>query len=100
MDRTQDWSWMPKAMPRVAELVAQRRREMGNAHVNLCWKRGVLEQQPGWFYAREGALSVGTPFIGNEVETVVKQLGAWDCLRGSPLLMLHSLEEGRDDGAN
>ena len=83
---------MREAMPKVADLVQQRRLEMGTAHVNLCWRRGVLENQPGWFYAREGAIAVGTPFVGSEIETVLQELGAWDALRGEPLLMLKSKE--------
>ena len=88
---------MRQDMPRVADLVAQRRQELGAEHVNLCWRRGVLEQQPGWFYAREGAIAVGTPFVGSEVDTVLRELGAWDALRGEPLLMLKSV--GADDAA-
>lgn len=88
----QDWSWMKQAMPKIAEMVADRRREVGDAHIRLCWQRGVVEQQPGWFYAREGAIAVGTPFIGNEIETVLSELGAWDALRGSALLMTRSLD--------
>ena len=63
MDKSKtDWAWLPAAMPGVAKLMAEKRRELGNAHVTLCWRRGVLEQKPGWFFAREGALAVGAPF--------------------------------------
>lgn len=56
------WGWLPAAMPGVARLVAEKRRTYGDSHVNECWRRGVLEQQPGWFFAREGALAVGAPW--------------------------------------
>jgi hypothetical protein len=56
------WSWLPAAMPGVARLLVDKRRELGEAHVAECWKRGVVEKQPGWFFAREGALAVGTPW--------------------------------------
>ncbi|MBX3605349.1 MAG: hypothetical protein KF788_08760 [Piscinibacter sp.] len=55
------WGWVPAAMPGVARLMADRRREYGDAHVNLCWQRGVVERRPGWFFALEGAIALGTP---------------------------------------
>lgn len=61
MDK-KDWKWLPQQMPQVARLMAEKRRELGAAHVNACWKRGVVERQRGWFYAVEGALAVGVPF--------------------------------------
>ena len=57
----QKWTWLPQQMPGVAALMREKRKAYGDAHVNQCWKRGVVEQQPGWFFAREGALWVGTP---------------------------------------
>ena len=65
MDKKADlnrWAWLPSAMPGVARLVAEKRRLLGSAHVDECWKRGVLGREPGWFFAREGALAVGTPW--------------------------------------
>lgn len=64
------FDWLPAAMPGVARLMRDKRREHGDAHVNLCWKRGVVELQPGWFYAREGALAVGAPFPGDEFDVL------------------------------
>ena len=61
------WSWLPQRMPGVAALIAEKRLSLGAAHVALCWQRGVLEQQPGWFYARENALAVGTPWNDPEM---------------------------------
>lgn len=61
------FDWLPTAMPGVARLVAERRRVLGDAHVSECWRRGVLEREPGWFFAREGALAVGTPWEGDPV---------------------------------
>lgn len=65
MDKEQpkrDWSWLPAQMPGVARLIAEKRKALGAAWVNECWKRGVVDLQAGWFFAREGALTVGTPF--------------------------------------
>lgn len=56
------FGWLPAAMPGVAKLMAEKRRVLGNAHVAECWQRGVLKMEPGWFFAREGALSVGVPW--------------------------------------
>lgn len=63
-----DWSWLPKAMPGVARIVADRRREHGDEHVNLCWRRGVLLCEPGWFYAVEGPLALGVPWDDPELQ--------------------------------
>lgn len=57
-----DWSWLPHAMPGVARLMREHRARLGDAVVNECWKRGVVMREPGWFFAREGALAVGTPW--------------------------------------
>lgn len=65
MDRkteVRDWKWLPAAMPGVAQKIAEKRKTMGSEHVNLCWRRGVVEGTPGWFFAREGTLAVGTPW--------------------------------------
>lgn len=59
------FDWLPVEMPGVARLVAEKRRLFGDQHVNECWKRGVLQLEPGWFFAREGALAVGAPFVGD-----------------------------------
>ena len=59
--KVEDWSWLPKAMPGVKRLMAEKRAELGNEHVSTCWRRGVLGREPGWFFAREGALAVGAP---------------------------------------
>lgn len=63
MDRQtkKDWKWLPEFMPGVRKLLAEKRAALGDAWVNECWKRGVVQQEPGWFLAAEGALVVGTP---------------------------------------
>lgn len=57
-----DWSWLPSFMPGVTKLMAEKRKVLGNAHCNECWRRGVVNLEPGWFFAREGPLTVGTPW--------------------------------------
>jgi hypothetical protein len=54
-------------MPKVTELMRGLRAKHGARHVNECWSRGVLQREPGWFYAREGALAVGTPWSDPEL---------------------------------
>jgi hypothetical protein len=70
MDREKekaDWSWLPQRMPGVARLIAEKRKQLGAEWVNTCWRRGVVEREPGWFYAAEGALAVGTPWPDDQV---------------------------------
>jgi len=55
------WDWLPAAMPTVQKLISEKRRAYGTDHVTECWRRGVLCNEPGWLWAREGALAVGTP---------------------------------------
>ena len=64
-----DWSWLPQQMPGVARLIAEKRKAMGADWVNTCWREGVTKGQPGWFYAAEGALAVGTPWADDPVIT-------------------------------
>jgi hypothetical protein len=64
-DSGKSWGWLPAQMPGVARLIAEKRRLLGDAHVNACWRAGVVEMKPGYFFAREGALAVGTPWDGD-----------------------------------
>lgn len=61
MDKVKRFDWLPSEMPRVAALAKARRLKDGDAHFAECWKRGVLNCEPGWFFAREGALAIGVP---------------------------------------
>ena len=44
------------------------RAEHGPAHVAECWRRGVVQCEPGWFFAREGVL-FEIDFMGGNVVT-------------------------------
>ena len=57
----QRFDWLPAQMPRVAALMKSQRQKHGDAHVNECWRRGVVLGEPGWFFAVEGSLAVGVP---------------------------------------
>jgi hypothetical protein len=63
MDKAENrWNWLPAMMPGVAKLMAEKRTQFGAAHVAECWRRSVVLGEAGWFYAREGAIAIGTPF--------------------------------------
>lgn len=61
-DQRKRFDWLPVEMPGVARLVKEKRALLGDAHVAECWRRGVLQREPGWFFAREGALAIGAPW--------------------------------------
>lgn len=56
-----DWSWLPKAIPAVSKLIAEKKSKHGAKWVGECWRRGVVQGEPGYFWAAEGVLCVGTP---------------------------------------
>lgn len=53
-----------RAMPATASMVRDYRRTLGDAHVTECVRRG-LAGEPGYFFAREGTLAVGTAWGGD-----------------------------------
>jgi hypothetical protein len=82
------WGWLPAAMPGVARLIQEKRKLLGVAHVSECWQRGVVEKQPGWFFAREGALAVGTPWD----DPVLANFAALQVTDTQALLVLRPVE--------
>jgi hypothetical protein len=56
------WGWLPQHMPGVAKALARAREAHGADWVAHCWQQGVVACQPGWFYAAEGPIAVGTPW--------------------------------------
>lgn len=48
-------------MPTVVAMLKAERARGGGDLINECWKRGVVEQEPGWFFAQEAGVSVGVP---------------------------------------
>lgn len=89
MDRKQSWQWLPDQMPGVAKLLVEKRQQYGKDHVALCWKRGVVERLPGWFFAREGALAVGAPFD----DPVLANFAAANVTSSQALLILRTPED-------
>jgi hypothetical protein len=100
-NRVKRFDWLPSQMPGVARLVREKRAEFGDEHVNRCWRRGVLEGQPGWFFAREATLAVGTPWDTPEMAN----FAAANITSTQALLMIrHPVVEretpGRADGTH
>lgn len=98
MDRQarNDWKWLPAAMPNVAAMVKEKRALYGDAHVDECWRRGVVLGEPGWFFAREGPLSVGTPLqMCSDLDQMGREVG----FPNAPMLMLAD-PPGGSDGAH
>ncbi len=83
---------MQQHMPGVVAMIQDKRLELGAEHVNLCWRRGVIDCTPGWFYAREGAVAIGTPFFGSEIETLLSELGETLDIRSGPMVILATVE--------
>jgi len=94
MDKKQDsrerWAWLPKAMPAVAQLVAERRVEYGAAHVSECWQRGMAGE-PGWFFAREGPIAIGTPWLP-EQDATLAELTSWQRTSTQALVIIKKPE--------
>ena len=87
-----EWSWMERHMPGVVSMLRKRRAAGEGAHIDACWLHGVKLCEPGWFYAREGAVSVGTPFFGNDIHDVLAKFATWEEAKGAPLLILRDEE--------
>lgn len=81
-----------QAMPKVAGMVADARRKMGDAHVVECQRRGMAGE-PGWFFAREGVLAVGTPW------PEIVDLVTWQAFADQGLLCLRPLPVEGQHGA-
>ena len=88
------FDWLPEQMPGVAKLMAAQRAKHGAEHVAECWRRGVMQLEPGWFYAREGALAVGTPWSA-AIDAHVAVGVAWQA--GQALLVLLDKASGKPD---
>jgi hypothetical protein len=88
------FAWLPEKMPGVAKLLKEKRREVGPEWVKTCWRHGVVELKPGWFFASEGGLSVGALWDDAELFAhLITQHTPTQCV-----LVLKN--PGADDGAN
>lgn len=97
MDRKLNrWSWVKEAMPRVTALVVARRKRDGDAWVNQCWQRGVIEREPGWFWAYEAGIAIGVPSAEQLADPVVLTCKA----HASGLALLFTKEREAVHGAH
>lgn len=48
-------------MPKVVQMLKDRRERGEGAFIDECWVKGVQQQQPGWFFAAEGPVAIGVP---------------------------------------
>jgi hypothetical protein len=55
------WAFMADHMPGVVARIKEARSKGEGGHIDTCWRRGVLDLEPGWFWAYEGGVSVGVP---------------------------------------
>jgi hypothetical protein len=76
------FAWLAEAMPQLPGRVRELRAEYGDRHVNECWRRGVVGGETGWFFARQGVVTIGAPFVGDPVlsDFAAQHLQADQCL--------------------
>lgn len=63
MAEKRDWSWMKEHMPNVVALLRRERAEGRGSLIDECWRRGVLGQEPSWFFAWQNGISIGVPSV-------------------------------------
>jgi hypothetical protein len=68
------WAFMAAHMPNVVERIKEHRQRGDGAHIDECWRRGVVGLEPGWFWAYEAGVSVGVPSVEMLVDSGVQQL--------------------------
>lgn len=90
------WDWVPVHMPGVYRQMQEHRRKLGDAHVNECWRRGVVERQAGWFFAREGPIALGVPW-GDD--PVMRDFAAASITSGQSLVVIRPVG-GATEGAS
>lgn len=55
-----DWALIPLLMPGIKPQLEAKRAIWGKDWVDQCWHRGVVLGEPGWFFARQGPVWLGT----------------------------------------
>lgn len=87
---------MKELMPKVAEMVAERRRDWGDAHVTDAVTRGMRGER-NCFYAFENGRIVGTPFDHRFDLDAIAKMGAM--LEGAAFMVMRQPEGVRDGQA-
>jgi hypothetical protein len=90
MDRKKSWAWVEEHMPLTVAMLREYRQLGEGAHIDECWLRGVVAQEPNWFFAREGGISIGVPFEPRP-GTVLGAMEQCEQARSGTLLLLAPL---------
>jgi hypothetical protein len=85
----QSFGWLKDQMPKVAQLIADHRAKHGPEWLAECWKRGVVQGEPGWFFACEGVLAVGA--VWDDARVLALQSQGYS--PGRALLVLRPAEQ-------
>lgn len=92
------YDWVRAAMPLLPARISELRAQHGDAHINECWRRGVVRGERGWFFARQGSVALGAPFDG------VDGLADWAGMQLQPdqviVLVRPAQTKGDADGAH
>jgi hypothetical protein len=89
-----------QAMPKVAAVVETHRQAMGAAHVTECQRRGMAGE-PGWFYARQGVITIGAPWQDVwEIEAKLAAAGGYADAVMVVLRPVAAVEGGAGHGAH
>lgn len=86
------WAFMVDHMPHVVARIKEARAKGEGAHIDLCWRRGVVELQPGWFWAYEAGVSVGVPGLDMLSDATVQK--TLEQFPGLSILMLGNKADG------
>lgn len=94
------WAFMVEHMPGVVAQIRERRSKGEGDHLDLCWRRGVVDLEPGWFWAYEAGVSVGVPSPGMlGAEHVQQMLKSFPGLNILMLADVPAVEQGAANGA-
>jgi len=88
---SKSWAFVKEHMPGVVRLLKEKRDKGQSAHVDECWRRGVVKGEAGWFFASEGGVHIGALWP-DAIEALQALRAAAEIVPGGallPLLILH-----------
>lgn len=91
---SKDWGWIKDHMPRTVAMLAEYRAAGEGAHIDECWRRGVVRGEANWFCAVEGPLTLGTAFDARPRGSVLGEMEQWEFASSKTLLQLAPLPDG------
>jgi hypothetical protein len=94
------WAFMAERMPRTVARMKEARSKGQGAHLDACWRNGVIDLKPGWFWAYEAGVSIGVPDEGLLATPAVQQLMSQ--FPGGSILLLKDMpaQEGAPHAAD